>query len=87
MVGAVVLDVSPPYESAAETVTIAIVALIIDVLAAMAKESPNCERQGHNVKNQLCVWFRHRIEEVLLLVGAHLKETLSLERQSYTCEI
>lgn len=54
MVGAVVVELSAPYDSAAETISIAVADLIIDILAAMAKkESPNFERQGHDGKDEL----------------------------------
>lgn len=38
MVGADVVEVSPPYDSTAETTSVAAADLIIDILAAMAKE-------------------------------------------------
>lgn len=54
MVGADVVEVSPPYDSTAETTSVAAADLIIDILAAMVKKkSPDFEKQEVDSKDEL----------------------------------
>lgn len=54
MVGADVVEVSPPYDSTAETTSVAAADLIIDILAAMVKKkTPDFKGDGGAVKDEL----------------------------------
>lgn len=46
LVGADVVEVSPPYDSTAETTSVAAADLIIDILAAMAKNKRGIPQAG-----------------------------------------
>ena len=54
LVGADVVEVSPPYDSAAETTSVAAADLIIDILAAMVKKTaPNFTGSKADIKDEL----------------------------------
>lgn len=54
LVGADVVEVSPPYDSTAETTSVAAADLIIDILAAMAKKkAPTFETKEEGKKDEL----------------------------------
>jgi agmatinase len=47
LVGADVVEVSPPYDSTAETTSVAAADLIVDILAAMAKSKKGLTPSGN----------------------------------------
>lgn len=54
LVGADVVEVSPPYDSTAETTSVAAADLIIDILAAMVKKTaPTFSQVAENGKDEL----------------------------------
>lgn len=55
LVGADVVEVSPPYDTAAEITSIAAADLIVDILAAMAKDVEGLKtgRKGGSARDEL----------------------------------
>lgn len=54
LVGADVVEVSPPYDSTAETTSVAAADLIIDILAAMVKKkTPTFDIKNDGIKDEL----------------------------------
>jgi len=53
LVGADVVEVSPPYDSVAETTSVAAADLIIDILAAMVKNTEGLPKKSTEVKDEL----------------------------------
>jgi agmatinase len=53
LVGADVVEVSPPYDSTAETTSVAAADLIVDILAAMTKKKRYTPDERATVKDEL----------------------------------
>lgn len=61
LVGADVAEVSPPYDSIAETTSVAAADLIIDILAAMAKNSPDFKIGVGCFQRRAVIHYRKRV--------------------------